>query len=69
MDGNGEKDGGKLDPLVERQIHESNPTKLHHTNKKIGAIFVGIFEFGEEHNKTRLENKGRGSKFVINQGS
>jgi hypothetical protein len=54
VDGKGGDDGGKLDPLVAKQIHGSNPTKLHHTNKsqkKIGAIFVGIFEFGTKSTK------------------
>jgi hypothetical protein len=53
-------DGGKLDPLVAKQIHGSGPTKFQHTNKsqKIwGYFFVGIFEIGEKHNKIRLENK------------
>ena len=61
MDGNGGDDGGKLDPLVAKQIHGSNPTKLHHTNKSqknLGLFLVGIFEIGEEHNKIKLENKG-----------
>ena len=38
--------GGKLDPHVAKQIHGSNPTKLHHTNKSqknLGAIFGGDF--------------------------
>ena len=46
LDGNGGDDGGKLYPLVAKQIHGSNPTKLHHTNKSqnnFGAIFVGNF--------------------------
>ena len=55
------KIGGKLDPQVTKQIHESNSTKHHQTNKsqkKLGAIFlVGIFEIGEEDNKIRLENE------------
>jgi hypothetical protein len=38
---------------------KSNETSSHQQiTKKIGAIFVGIFEIGEEHNKIRLENKG-----------
>ena len=60
MDGNGGDDGGKLDPLMTKQIHGSNPTKLHQTNKSQknwGLFLVGIFEIGEEHNKIRLENK------------
>ena len=60
MDGKGGDGGGKLDPLVAKQIHGSNPTKLHHTNKitqkKLGQFLVGIFEIGEEHKKIRLEN-------------
>ena len=65
--------GEMLDPLETKQIHGSNPTKPHQTNKsqkKIGAIFGGeLFEFGEEHNKIRLENKKGGSNFVRNHGS
>ena len=36
--------GEKLDPQVTKQIHGSNSTKHHHTNKsqkKFGAIFGG----------------------------
>ena len=47
----------KLDPLVAKQIHGSNPTKLHHTNKskKIGAIFGGEFsDLGQKQ-----QNQGR----------
>ena len=50
VDGNGGDDGGKLDPIVAKQIHGSNSTQLHHTNKtqkKIGLFLVGIFEIGE----------------------
>ena len=38
--------GEMLDPLETKQIHGSNPTKPHQTNKsqkKIGAIFGGEF--------------------------
>ena len=35
-------------------------------HKKIGAIFVGIFEFRTKSSKRRLENGGEGSKIVIN---
>ena len=51
--------GEMLDPLETKQIHGSNSTNLHQTNKsqkKIGTILVGIFKIGEEHNKIRLEN-------------
>ena len=54
------KIGGKLDPQVTKQIHGTNSTKHHHTNKsqkKLGLFLVGIFEIGEQHNKIRLENK------------
>ena len=53
VDGNSGEDGGKLDPHVATQIHGSNPTKLHHTNKsqKNGVIFVGIFEIGKKSTK------------------
>ena len=49
--------GEMLDPLETKQIYGSNPTKLRQTNKsqkKLGLFLVGIFEIGEEHNKTRL---------------
>ena len=41
VDGNWGKDGGKLDLPATHEIHGSNPTKLHHTNKsqkKIGVV-------------------------------
>ena len=60
MDGKGGEDREKLDAHVAKQIHGSNPTKLHHTNKSqkknLGLFLVGISEIGEEINKTRLEN-------------
>ena len=40
------KIGDMLDPLENKQIHGSNPTKLCQTNKsqkKLGAIFGGDF--------------------------
>ena len=49
-----EKIGEKLDPLEAKQIHGSNPTKFHHTNKsqkKIRAIFVGNFQIRDKINK------------------
>ena len=61
--------GDMLDPLETKKIHGSNPTKLRQTNKsqkKLRLFLVGIFEFREEHNKIRLENKGGGSEIVIN---
>ena len=61
MVGNGGDDGGKQDPLVAKQIHGLNPTKLHHTNKSqnnLGLFLVGIFKIGEEQNKIKLENTG-----------
>jgi hypothetical protein len=64
-----EKLVGKLDLLATQQIHGSNPTKLHQTNKsqkKLGLFLVGIFEIGTKTNKRRLENGGGDSKFVIN---
>ena len=53
------KSGDMLDRLETKQIHGSNPSKPHQTNKskKLGLFLVGIFEIGEEHNKIRLENK------------
>ena len=42
-----EKLGEMLDPLETKQVHGSNPTKLHQSNKsqkKIGAIFYGDFQ-------------------------
>ena len=61
--------GEMLDPLETKQIHGSNPTKLHQTNKsqkKLGLFLVGIFEIEEEHNKISLENKRGGSEIMIN---
>ena len=46
--------GGKLDPQVTKQIHRSNSTKHHHTNKsqkKLGLFLVGIFEFRTKSTK------------------
>ena len=54
-----EKLGKMLDPLETKQIHGSKSTNfIKPTNhkKKLGLFLVGIFEFGEEHNKIRLEN-------------
>ena len=70
MDGNGGDDGGKLDPLVAKQIHGSNPTKLHHTNKlqKIvgGYFWWGFSKLGKNRTKSSQKTRGRGSKYVIN---
>ena len=46
VDGKGGDDGEKLDALVAKKIHGSNPTKFHHNNKSqkiFGAIFGGDF--------------------------
>ena len=53
--------GEMLDPLETKQIHGSNPTKLHQTNKsqkKLRLFLVGIFKIAEEHNKIKLEKDG-----------
>ena len=53
------KPGGKLDPQVTKQVHGSNSTKHHQTNKsqkKLGLFLVGIFRIWDKINKTRLEN-------------
>ena len=60
MDGKWGEMDWKLDELNTKQIHGSNPTKVHHINKSqknLGLFLVGIFEIGEEHNKIRLENE------------
>src|SRR4051812_39938255 len=47
--------GEMLDPLESKQIHGSNPTKLHHTNKSqkiLGLFLVGIFELGRKTTKS-----------------
>ena len=47
VEGKVEMDGGMLDPLETKQIHGSNPTKPHQTNKsqkKIGLFWVGNFQ-------------------------
>ena len=59
VDGNWGKDGGKLDLPETHEIHGSNPTKLHHTNKsqkKLGQFLWGNFRIRKKINKTRLEN-------------
>ena len=64
--------GEMLDPLETKQIHGSNPTKHHQTNKSqknLGLFLVGIFEIRQEHNKTRLENTEGGANFVRNHSS
>ena len=70
MDGEGDNDRENLDLPPTHKIHRSNPTKLHHTNKSqkknLGLFLVGNFRNCDKINKTRLGNKGRGSKFVIN---
>ena len=66
------KDGGMLDPLETKQIHGSNPTKPHQTNKsqkKLGLFLVGNFRNWGRIHKIRLENKMGGSNFVRNHGS
>ena len=55
VDGNCGDNGGKLEPHVAKQIHGSNPTKLHHTNKsqnKLGLFLVGIFGLGRKTTKS-----------------
>jgi hypothetical protein len=50
VDGKGENDGGKLDPLETKQIHGSKPTKSHHTNKskkKLGYFWLGFSNLGK----------------------
>ena len=47
--------GEMLDPLETKQIHGSKSTKHHQTNKsqkKIGAILVGIFGFRTKTTKS-----------------
>ena len=55
VDGNCGDNGGKLEPHVAKQIHGSNPTKLHHTYKsqhKLGLFLVGIFGLGRKTTKS-----------------
>ena len=72
VEGKVEMDGGMLDPLETKQIHGSNPTKPHQTNKsqkKLGLFLVGNFRNWGRTHKIRLENKEGGSNFVRNHGS
>ena len=46
--------------------NQQNIIKPTNHKKKLGLFLVGIFEIGDEINKIRLENWGRGSIFVIN---
>ena len=52
VDGNGGEYGEKLDPHVANQIHGSNPTKLHHTNKSQkknwGYFWWGFSDLGRK---------------------
>ena len=55
VDGNWGKDGGKLDLPATHEIHRSNPTKLHHTNKsqkKWGYFCGAIFGLGRKTTKS-----------------
>ena len=64
--------GEMLDPLETKQIHGSNPTKLHHTNKitkTIGAIFGRDFQIRTKNNKIKPENKERGLQNRDQRGS
>ena len=66
MDGKGENDGGKLDPLETKQIHGSKQTNSHKTNgsqKKIGAIFGGDFRIWARTHKIKARNEGAGLQF------
>ena len=51
------------------RIKSNKTSSNQQITKKIGAIFGGDFEIGEEHNKIRLANKKGGSNFVRNHGS
>ena len=56
----------KANPRIKFNKTSSN----QQITKKFGGYFWwGIFEFGEEHNKIRLEKKKGGSNFVRNHGS
>jgi hypothetical protein len=45
----------QANPWIKINKTSSKPTNH---KKKLGLFLVGIFEFGEEHNKTRLEKEG-----------
>ena len=46
--------------------NQQNNTKTNKAQNILGLFLVGIFEFGEEHNKTRLAAQRGGSEIVIN---
>jgi len=50
------------------QVQQNFITPRNH-KETFGAILAGNFRNWDKINKTRLENKGMGSKFAINQGS
>ena len=53
--GNWGKGGGILDLPATHEIHGSNPTKLHHTNKsqkKLGLFCGAIFRLGRKTTKS-----------------
>ena len=62
----------KLDLPATHEIHGSNPTKLHHTNKsqkKLGLCLWGNFWIRTQNNKIKLENKERGLRNCDQRGS
>ena len=60
--GNGCVGSGKLDPHGATQIHESNPTKLHYTNKSQknwGYFWWGFSDLGrKQQNQARKHRVG-----------
>ena len=69
MDFEGEKVGkGKIHELHNDSTdqNQQNIIKTNKSQKKLGLFLVGLFEFWTKSSKRRLENGGRGSKFLIN---
>ena len=61
-----------LDPLETKQIHGSNSTKLHHTNKsqkKFGAIFGGDFRNWGRTQQNQARKHGVGTPKRDQRGS
>ena len=60
--GNARSTQNQANPWIKINKTSSN----QQITKKIGAILVGIFKIGEEHNKIKLGNEEGGSKIMIN---
>ena len=59
VDGNRGRDGEKLDQPEAKQNRQSNPTKLHHTNKSQKRKKLGLFLWGNFRVRTKKQHQAR----------